>query len=74
MLHGVAQFLGHVLYRGSFAHHRYAVAHTQHEVGRGHEAYAVALYAAHVDAVAVAQMERAQMAAVYFGPRDEDAL
>ena len=53
---GVTQFVGHMLDAVGLADDGDAVAHAQDEVGRGDELYAGALYAADVDAVAVAEL------------------
>ena len=56
MLDGIAELVGHMLDAVGLADDGDAVAHAQDEVGRGDELYAGALYAADVDAVAVAEL------------------
>ena len=72
--HHIAQFGSHALYALSLAHHRHTVAHAQCQVRGGHELYARALHTAHIHAVAVAQLQVAQVSSVNAGLRNEYAL
>lgn len=67
---GVAEDFCYVVDSFLLADDRQPVAELQHEVGRGKELYAGARHTGNVDAVAIAEPERAEFLSVDFGARD----
>ena len=74
MLDGVAELIGHFFDAVGLTDDGDAVAHAEHEVGGGHELYASTLHAADIDAIAVAELQCAEVSSVDFRACDENAL
>ncbi len=73
LAHGIAQHCGRLVDSRGLAHDDHAVAQLQDQIGRCEKYHAAAHDTADVDAVAVAQMKRAEAAAVDRGARHDDA-